>query len=133
VREQDIDAVALQTGEAGLVRSADRVRAIIEARLERIGVGIAMAQAAPLGDRIEQAADLGRDEDLGIAQRLTQPPFGKTEAVKGRRVEIGDAQIQRGPDRRLGLRVRHRRVEIAERGRADPEPRKRHVVHEVTL
>ena len=135
VREQQINALALQPREARRERRTNAVRAVIERRLERIGIDEAVPGALRLG-RHQQPPDLGRDQRpprrIVRGERRPQPPLGKAEAVMRRGVEIGDPGRERRGDRRHRLVIADDAIEITDRRGPHAETRQRGDAHAVT-
>ena len=75
-------------------------------------------------DRDEQPADFGRERERlsrTMAQSRAETALGEAEPIERRRIEMPDAGIPRGIERRGSLLVRKRREQIAERGAAASE------------
>ena len=122
---EDVEAVDAEPLQRILDRAHDAVIAVVEdlaarRRIEEFPDPRALFRLA----EAEPAADLGR-EHVGIAllaaQEMVDARLGEAEAVKGRGVEIADASIPGGVQRRLRLVFRIGAVKIAGRGGAEAE------------
>jgi hypothetical protein len=108
--------------------SYDGIMRSVEDSLERLGIDRidilyghdldvythGSQEAADLGGQYVRAARL-------VAQEVADAPLGKSEAVKGRGVEIADAGIPGRIHRRLRLFFRIGAIKIADRGGAEAE------------
>ena len=124
--QRDIDMFDAKPREASFQAAAHAILRIVETRTKRQRIGIAEIALLARRDRIEHAADLGRQERpqaAPAAKCFTDPLLAAAMAVVGRGVEIEDAGGERGVNRCNRLRVAQRPIQIADRCTAQPKDR----------
>ncbi len=125
VDEQDVDAVEPEPQQRLLDRAHRAVIGVVEPQRVREAAHIT-GPALPGRARLGHAPDLGREDERlprHAAQGGAAAVLREAVAVERRRIDEGDAVIERGRDRRDGGRVVEARVKIADRGRPEPDAR----------
>lgn len=121
---EDVDAVQAEPRIAEFDRTHDAVIAVVIVKLEGQRVNEAQFRHLVLGHRFQQPADLG-GQHVAVAwlgaQIVAEATFRQAETVMWRGVVIADAIRPRGVEDRLRVRIRHRLVEIAQRGAAETD------------
>ena len=124
VNIQQVHPPQPQTLQAVLMAAQDAVMTVIVAHAERHGraEAVTLPVVGDAGIRVHQPPDLGRYHHVRAgAHRVAHPSFGQAPPVMRRGIDIGHTGIQRRVDRRPRIGVGDRLIQIAERGRAEPQ------------
>ena len=119
VDDQQIDAVHAETLHAVLVGPHDRVVAVVEDMIElQAARPEALIEPLRIAWRLEYAADLGRQHELGArlaVEEAAEAVLGLAAPVPGRCVVVADALVPGRLQRRLGVGLGHLDEQLAER------------------
>jgi len=124
VHIENVDAVEAEACIAEFDRAHDAVIGIVVIGVEGERIDIAVIGHGAGRHRPQQPADLGGKHVAAIrlvAQEIADPPFGETQPIPGRDVEIADAAIPGRLQRVHRLLARAGTVETAESCRAEAD------------
>ena len=121
---EQVDTREAEALQAVLVAAQDAVVRIIVAHAERHrrpeAIALRIVGDARIG--IHQPPDLGRDRDFRtLAQRIADATLGQAATIMRRGIDVAQPGIQCRIDRGACIGIGHRVVEIAERGRTEPQ------------
>ena len=127
VDDQQIDAVHAETLHAVLVGPHDRVVAVVEDMIElQAARPEALIEPLRIAWRLEHAADLGRQHELGArlaVEEAAEAVLGLAAPVPGCCVVVADTLVPGRLQRRLGVGLGHLDEQLAERRAAQAEQR----------
>ena len=127
VDDQQIDAVHAEALHAVLVGPHDRVVAVVEDMVElQAARPEALIEPVRVRRRLEHAADLGRQHELGArlaVEEAAEAVLGLAPPVPGRGVEVADARVPSRLQSRFGVGLGHLDEQLAERRAAEAEQR----------